>query len=66
MSPVVVSSVTQMYPRVPSLTSCPMLSEPFWRPTVELIDWVDVLIVAMTSPGKPKPTGTASTSWLSE
>ena len=42
-----------------------MVSEPFWRPTVEVIDCVDVLIVAMTSPGKPKPTSTASTSLLS-
>jgi len=34
-------------------------------PTVALIDWVDVLIVAMTSPGKPRPVSTARTSWLS-
>ncbi len=42
-----------------------MLSEPFSSPTVELIDWVEVLIVAITSPGKPKPTSTASTSLAS-
>ena len=66
MSPCgLVSSVTQAYPSVPSLTNCPMVSEPFSRPTVEEIDWVEVLIVAMTSPGKPRPTSTASTSWLS-
>ena len=58
-------SVTQAYPRVPSLTTWPMESAPIWRPTVEAIDCVDVLIVAMTSPGKPRPLSTASTSLLS-
>ena len=39
-----------------------MESVPVSRLTVELIDSVDVLIVAMTSPGKLRPLSTARTS----
>ena len=48
-----------------SLTNWPILSAPFSSETMELMGYVDVLIVAMTSPGKPRPLSTARISWLS-
>ena len=39
-----------------------MESEPVWRPTVAVMAFVVVLIVASTSPGKSSPFRTARTS----
>jgi hypothetical protein len=61
-SPRLVLSVTQTTSRLLSLTSCPMESVPVSSETVELMVFVEVLMVAMTSPGKLKPLRTARTS----
>ena len=42
-----------------------MESEPVWRPTVAVMAFVAVLIVASTSPGKSSPFRTARTSFPS-
>ena len=64
-SPPLVSSVTHTYPRIGSLTSWPMVSDPVSRLTVEVIACVVGSIVAITSPGKFRPLSTARTSLLS-